>query len=194
MQQARPWARASLTKVDPDLDATQFRSLVSFVDTLPRPVEVLPDDPQRRSQAERGRALFGQVGCTLCHTPDLGGVSGVYSDFLLHRVSDPNNQGGGYTEQPSVPLPSDHPSPEEWKTPPLWGVADSAPYFHDGAAPTLEAAILRHKGDATSITRAFELLPDVDRVAIVGFLKTLKAPGDAKPVNPRSSAYIAMAR
>src|SRR5262249_46485487 len=37
MEQARPWARAAVTKVDPDLDATQFRSLVAFVDTLPRP-------------------------------------------------------------------------------------------------------------------------------------------------------------
>jgi mono/diheme cytochrome c family protein len=195
MEQARPWRHASYgKKAAADLDATQFHSLVSFVDTLPRPVEILPDDPQKRTQAERGRALFGQVGCALCHTPDLGGVTGVYSDFLLHRVIDSAGQGGGYTEQPNVPLPSDHPTPEEWKTPPLWGVADSAPYFHDGASSTLEAAVLRHKGDATSVTRAFELLPELDRAALVGFLKTLKAPGEARPVDPRSSAYIAMAR
>ncbi|HZW33490.1 MAG TPA: di-heme oxidoredictase family protein [Isosphaeraceae bacterium] len=194
MEQARPWARTAVAKVDPDLDATQFRALVSFVNTLPRPVEMLPDDPQRRTQAERGRALFGQIGCALCHTPQLGGVEGVYSDFLLHRVIDPNSREGGYTEQPNVPLPSDHPSPEEWKTPPLWGVADSAPYFHDGASPTLEAAIIRHKGDASSVSRAFELLPELDRAAIVSFLKTLKAPSEARPANPRSSAYIAMAR
>ena len=194
MEQARPWARTVAAKADPDLDATQFRALVSFVDTLPRPVEVLPDDPQRRNQADRGRALFGQIGCALCHTPELGGVAGVYSDFLLHRVIDPHSREGGYTEQPNVPLPSEHPSPEEWKTPALWGVADSAPYFHDGASPTLEAAILRHKGDATSVTRTFELLPELDRAAIVSFLKALKAPSEAKPAAPSSSAYIAMAR
>ena len=102
--------------------------------------------------------MFGQIGCAVCHTPDLGGVAGVYSDFLLHRVANPSGQGSGYAEVPSVPLPDDHPLPDEWKTPPLWGVADSAPYFHDGGSPTLEAAIRRHKGDAASVTKAFESL------------------------------------
>jgi CxxC motif-containing protein (DUF1111 family) len=194
MEQARPWTRTTYAKVDADLNRTQFRSLVAFVDTLPRPVEDLPDDPQGRGQAERGRVLFSQVGCALCHTPDLGGVAGVYSDFLLHRVLDSNSQGSGYTEETNIPLPSDHPLPEEWKTPPLWGIADSAPYFHDGGSPTLEAAIRRHKGDAASVTHAFESLAETDRAAILRFLKSLKAPAEAKPVDPRSRGFIAMAR
>ena len=33
----------------------------------------------------------------------------------------------------------------EWRTPPLWGVRDSAPYLHDGRAATLEEAIALHE-------------------------------------------------
>ena len=156
MDQAQPWTHATHSKVEADLDSTQFRSLVGFCDTLPRPVEILPDDPRGKAQVERGKVVFGQIGCAICHTPDMGGVAGVYSDFLLHRVAKPIGQGSGYSEVPPVPLPHDYPLQDEWKTPPLWGVADSAPYFHDGASPTLEVAIRRHKGDAEGVTHAFE--------------------------------------
>ncbi|HEV3122813.1 MAG TPA: di-heme oxidoredictase family protein, partial [Isosphaeraceae bacterium] len=140
MEQAKPLVLAAYPKVKPDLDSGQFRSLVAYVDTLPRPAQVLPASISGRDEAERGKALFGQIGCAECHTPDVGGVEGVYSDFLLHRLEDPRQgNGGGYrpAEIQEVPLPEDHPLPEEWKTPPLWGVASSAPYFHDGKASTL---------------------------------------------------------
>src|SRR5262249_48000359 len=159
----------------------QFRSLVAFVDTLPRPTEVLPLDPEARGEIERGKAQFEKIGCALCHTPDMGGVAGVYSDFLLHRLVSPPDQGTGYNQRPKLPLPDDHPLPDEWKTPPLWGVADSAPYFHDGGSPTLEAAILRHRGDAVSVTRTYESLSGADQAAIVRFLRSLRAPAEAKP-------------
>jgi cytochrome c peroxidase len=93
-------------------------------------------------------------------------------------VDDRKGQGG-YAERPPVPLPTDHPLPDEWRTPPLWGVADSAPYFHDGGSPTLETAVLRHHGDAESVTGAFQRLGPADRAAIIAFLKTLRAPADA---------------
>ena len=118
----------------------------AFVDTLPRPIEVMPLEANERAVVERGQTLFGQVGCVACHTPEIGGVAGIYSDFLLHRVIDTRDLGSGYAEIPSTPLPDGHPLPDEWKTPPLWGVADSAPYFHDGGSLTLEAAIRRHDG------------------------------------------------
>ena len=132
---------------------------MAFVDTLPRPTEVMPLEANERALVERGKLLFGQVGCVACHTPEIGGVAGIYSDFLLHRVASSHELGSGYAEVPSTPLPHGHPLPDEWKTPPLWGVADSAPYFHDGASPTLDAAILRHHGDAAGVTRGYESLP-----------------------------------
>lgn len=178
MSQAKPLAEAGYPEVDPDLDRSQFRSLVAFVDTLPRPVVLLPESPHLRASAERGKALFSSIGCAVCHIPSVGGIEGIYSDFLLHRLEDRQNGGGSYgaEETPEVPLPHEHPKPDEWKTPPLWGVADSAPYFHDGGSPTLKAAILRHEGGAKSVTQAYRALSAEDQAAVLAFLKTLKAP------------------
>jgi CxxC motif-containing protein (DUF1111 family) len=153
----------------------------------------MPSEANERAVVERGKTMFGQVGCVACHTPEIGGVEGIYSDFLLHRVIDTRNLGSGYAEVPTTPLPDGHPQPDEWKTPPLWGVADSAPYFHDGGSFTLDAAIRRHQGDAAGVTRAYEALPSADREAIGRFLKSLKAPTEAKPADSRVRGIIAMA-
>jgi len=195
MEQAQPYAHGQHTKVNADLDQKQFGTLVAFVDTLPRPTEVIPSDPQERELIGRGKTLFEQIGCAVCHTPEIGGVTGIYSDFLLHRLTSPGGDGGGYGEPEKVPLPDDHPLPDEWKTPPLWGVADSAPYFHDGKSPALQDAILRHRGDAAGVTKVFESLPAIDQTSIIRFLKNLKAPAEAKPVaDPGSRPYLASAR
>jgi len=187
-EQAKPLAAQNVTS-SPDLDRKQFRALVAFVKTLPRPVEVTPEDPHERQKAARGKELFGTVGCAACHVPDIGGVKGVYSDFLLYTLEEPAASGGaagGYSEpDPRLdlpPRPPEEPSPGEWKTPPLWGVADSAPYMHDGSAPTLDAAIARHQGDARTVTSAYRSLDLADQAAIISFLKTLKAPPDASPL------------
>jgi CxxC motif-containing protein (DUF1111 family) len=64
----------------------------------------------------------------------------------------------------------------EWRTPPLWGVRDSAPYLHDGRAKTLEEAIAMHGGEGTkSATHFFALTPQEQR-QVVFFLKSLEAP------------------
>ena len=127
---------ASPGETVPDLDKKQVRALVAFVKTLPKPVETPPADAAGRETAAHGKELFRSVGCAACHVPDLGGVKGVYSDFLLHRLDDgiPDPGAPGYgVPVPEVPFPDDLPKLDEWKTPALWGVADSAPYFHDGA-------------------------------------------------------------
>ena len=90
MEQAKPWTRGNRTQTSPDLNDAQFRALVAYVDTLPRPVEMLLSDQRERAQVEDGRAIFTQIGCALCHSPELGGVQAVYSDFLLHRLSRPD--------------------------------------------------------------------------------------------------------
>jgi CxxC motif-containing protein (DUF1111 family) len=181
MSQAMPLVCANYPSVENDLGPDQFRALVAFVDTLPRPIESPPTDPTECGRAERGQILFRQIGCADCHVPDLGGVTGVYSDFLLHRLNDRSASQGGYAETPPVPLPEDHPLPDEWRTPPLWGVADSAPYFHDGGCPTLEHALLKHHGDAENVRVAYHRLGSEDRAAVIAFLKTLRAPADAVP-------------
>ena len=183
LEQAKPIGH-DYPDVPPDINPKQFANLVGFVDTLPRPEAILPESAADRDQAQHGAALFNKVGCASCHTPDIGGLSAVYSDFLLHRLDDrTNGVGSGYqvTETIEVPLADAFPLPEEWKTPPLWGVADSAPYLHDGSARTLETAIDKHRGDAEVVFHAYKALPASDRQALIAFLKTLRAPRDIKP-------------
>jgi CxxC motif-containing protein (DUF1111 family) len=190
--QARPFtgsARAS----EPDLDRSQVRALVSFVKTLPRPVEADGGEP-----AARGKHLFREIGCAACHVPDLGGVKGVYSDFLLYVLDDPTPAGGSDGYGPAPPQlnlpgrPESEPEPAEWKTPPLWGVADSAPYWHDGTAATLKDAILHHRGMGKAVTERYKALPAADQAAVLAFLGTLKAPPAALPL--RNPAVTRLAR
>ncbi len=180
MEQAKPLG-TDYECENPDLMRKEFGQLVAFVNALPRPVQTLPQEPLTRAAAQHGEKLFTSIGCAACHTPDLDGVQGIYSDLLLHRVVA--RFSDGYRREPivEVPLPSSHPEPDEWRTPPLWGVADSAPYFHDGASATLEDAILRHDGGAAVVTKAYQSLTQEDRQSILAFLRTLKAPPEAHP-------------
>ncbi len=183
-EQAKPLSRPDYPASAPDLNRKQFHNLVAFVATLPKPVEVAPSNPSELKQATEGKKLFQSTGCAVCHVPDMGGVKGVYSDFLLYKLEDENGNGDGGYGGPSkqFPLPPEHPSPNEWKTPPLWGVADSAPYFHDGGSPTLHAAILRHRNQAKTVTERYNGLTQAEQQSLVAFLLTLKAPPNAAPV------------
>jgi mono/diheme cytochrome c family protein len=190
--QPAPLGAPTYVSTGTDMSWKQLQDMTAFVSTLPRPIEVLPEQSDLADMAIEGRRLFGKVGCAACHVPDLSGVKGIYSDFLLHDVMTPldGNQGGGGggggydpPEPPGLPERSPgEPLPNEWKTPPLWGVAHSAPYMHDGASPTLQAAILRHKGDATAVTKAYQKLNAQEKQAIIQFLQTLQAPKDAVAV------------
>jgi CxxC motif-containing protein (DUF1111 family) len=192
VEQASPLGAPGL-KSAPDLDKKQFRALVAFVKTLPRPVEIPPEDAAQRLAAAHGKEIFKSVGCAACHIPDLGGVSGIYSDFLLYTLDDPAPTPGPgiYGDQPPEPRPDDAPNPSEWKTPPLWGVADSAPYFHDGMSPTLQDAIVRHRGDARAVSEAYAQLSAEDKQALVTFLGTLRAPPNATPLRDPSVTELA---
>ncbi|MBY0458741.1 MAG: c-type cytochrome [Gemmataceae bacterium] len=183
-EQAKPFTAPNQTQETPDLDNKQFRALLAFVKTLPKPVEASAD-----ATAEHGKRLFMSVGCAVCHVPDMGGVKGVYSDFLLYTLDDPPPPGGrdpyGAPPPPQLKLPErpeSEPKPSEWKTPALWGVADSAPYLHDGSAATLRDAIGKHQGDAKSVTNKFKALSANDQGALIAFLSSLKAPPDALPL------------
>ena len=159
-----------------DMTRQQFTALVSYVDSIPAPRRDIPSDSAARQSVVRGEKLFTSVGCADCHVPNVGGVNGVYSDFSLHSLTD--DQSNGYLKETDVPLPKDHPALDEWKTPPLWGVADSAPYFHDGGSPDLYNAIDRHAGSGRHVRKRYNELPQVDREALVSFLKSLRAPID----------------
>ena len=76
---------------------------------------------------------------------------------------------------PQVPVPDSHPLASEWKTPPLWGVAETAPYLHDGSAATLRHAIEAHAGQAKSIRERFNKVSLDDQNAVIRFMESLKA-------------------
>ena len=174
--QAKPLGKPGYWVGRADLDRAQLTALRGFVDGLPRPVQIAPDDEWEQVRAERGESVFRKVGCAACHTPDMDGIQGIYSDFLLHQLE---YYGDG--EEPTVSVSGDYPLPNEWKTPPLWGVADSAPYFHDGGCESLEGAILRHHGEAEQVRKAYTQLSIAEQKQLLAFLQTLKAPPDAAP-------------
>jgi CxxC motif-containing protein (DUF1111 family) len=178
--QPRPLSQPVYAAPGMDLTAEQCDQLTGFLVSLPRPVERLPADPSEREAAQAGKTMFGKIGCADCHTTEIGGVEGIYSDLLLHRMGQDLVGGGSYGEKPlplpESPAPSDGPQPDEWRTPPLWGVADSAPYLHDGRAANLEEAIRLHGGQGAAAAERFRLAAPTERAQVVAFLQTLRAP------------------
>jgi CxxC motif-containing protein (DUF1111 family) len=95
--------------------------------------------------ATNGSALFGSIGCVLCHSPTLTtgaspftGMSHVdihpYSDFALHHM------GPGLADHISQGLAGG----DEFRTAPLWGVGQRLFFLHDGRATDLVGAIEAH--------------------------------------------------
>jgi hypothetical protein len=76
--------------------------------------------------------------------------------------------------------------PRFFLTRPLWGVADTGPWLHDGRATTLREAIVLHgdssvpvpgnRSEAAPVIDAFEKLSADDQQAVVNFLLSLRLP------------------
>ena len=167
-----------------DMTPKQLHELVCFVRNLPRPQQVIPDEPAMLERVNRGEALFVSAGCADCHVRDFAGIPQIYSDFHLYNLEPVKmiTSSGGYSDgkaEEEFDFDRSIPHPDQWQTPALWGVADSAPYFHDGGSPTLRSAIERHKGQANSSLQRFESLSTHDQKCLLQFLKTLKAPVNA---------------
>jgi CxxC motif-containing protein (DUF1111 family) len=182
--QATPLGKPAYQGKGIDLTDEQCVMMTDFIRALSAPIQVLPSDPAAAARARTGQELFQSIGCADCHSETLGPVAGIYSDMLLHDMGIELESSTGYYGA-IIPPPtvanekfaaSAQPTPAEWRTAPLWGVADSAPYLHDGRAETLEAAIELHGGEAIDVAARFRALPDDERAAVVTFLNTLRAP------------------
>lgn len=97
----------------------------------------------------------------------------LFSDLRRHRMgqilSDSVEQK---TEMQSIVVPRD-----QFTTRPLWGVADTGPWLHDGRATTLREAILFHEGpgsEANDSLALFKALEPGDQEAVVEFLRSLR--------------------
>jgi Di-haem oxidoreductase, putative peroxidase len=175
-------------------------ALEIFATTLEPPHSV---GPRRRTL--RGEHLFDDIGCTECHRPaletngrilsyrfpesDTDPAAGVYYEVDLSAppvdlASSPSgglviplfadlkrhNMGPGLSEATGGSL-------DVWfTTARLWGVADTAPYLHDGRAMTLDEAIRLHGGEALSARDAYEALRDSDQASLLAFLGSLRTP------------------
>lgn len=197
--QATPLGKPNYKPPGIDLTEEQCVLMTDFIRALPAPSQVLPADPKSREIAHQGERTFNEFGCADCHAKDLGPVAGIYSDNLLHDMGIDLQSSTGYYGSILIPQPSvsnskfvvsEQPTPGEWRTAPLWGVADSGPYLHDGRAETLEAAIELHGGEASDMAVRWKERPQGDRDAVVAFLKTLRAP---KVDDPTATAGTAVA-
>lgn len=177
--QPAPLASPDYRAPGTDLTLAQCNQITAFCASLSPPIE--SPSPESVSQAAAGKILFHRVGCVHCHTPNLGPAAGIYSDLLLHRMGQHLVGGGSYNDPIPPPLPDDpspggSPRPDEWRTPPLWGVADSAPYLHDGRAATLHDAITAHEGQGAAAARSYATLSRIEREELLAFLRSLRAP------------------
>ncbi len=185
-----------------DMTAEQCDLLVQFVGSLPRPGTRSRQSAEEADEFVAGRIIFASIGCATCHRPDLGDVQGIYSDLLLHDMGQFLSDAGDYGTNPIFvqskdqrnPLPvSDGPDdgknkekhPKfgggalEWRTPPLWGLRDSAPYLHDGRAPNIGQAINLHGGEGSTAEQAYRTLSSRERQQLESFLLSLAAPAPA---------------
>jgi len=176
-----------------DLDEDQCEKLVAFVRGLPRPVQIKPTEPNALLEVERGEALFHRIGCGVCHAATVGPIDGLYSDLLLHdmgrELADPvpalpqmevvghrSVDFGYFGGIVDILAEVDTETRQEWRTPPLWGVADSAPYLHDGRAANLAQAVLLHGGEGAGAKENFTLLTGAEQKSLIAFLRSLRAP------------------
>jgi hypothetical protein len=179
----KPHAYQDDPMAPPVLADEQVTAMVRFVAALPPPRQVLPSDDKKRTLAQKGHELFSSVGCANCHVETVAMAQNVFSDFRLHNVASSDIKSDKYYAPNVTPVyqpPPYVPQLTEWKTPPLWGLADTAPFWHDGSAPTFHDAILKHDQEAREVRTAYERLSLDQQDQLLSFLNTLKAP-DVSP-------------
>lgn len=150
---------------DPEVSMDQVNDLIFFMQTLGPPPRQ-PTPAGQETAVASGEMLFTSVGCAKCHKPALAGANGLvplFSDLLLHEILPSSQKGIVDTDA----------GQREFRTAPLWGLSKTAPYFHNGAADTIDEAIRMHDAEALTIRQAYEALSQSDRDALLAFLGTL---------------------
>ncbi len=155
---------------DPEISTQDLSDLIAFSRFLAPPQKKVFNDA-----AVRGEQVFAQVGCTNCHIPSLESTRGpveAYSDLLIHNMG-PDLAGQVSFGSPQVSSIDPITTEAEWRTAPLWGISNVAPYLHDGRASTLLEAILLHGGEGETSRNAFQALSVTQQEDILEFLRHL---------------------
>ena len=127
-----------------------------FMRALPPP-ESNPNGP--------GRHIFDDLGCNLCHTPELARVE-LFSDLQLHDMGE--GLADGITQGKA--------GPREFRSAPLWGVGRRLFFLHDGRTNDLREAIEAHASrgsEANAVINNFRALNPGDQRALLDFLRSL---------------------
>jgi cytochrome c peroxidase len=129
------------------------------------------EDEQLSEQAVRGWKRFDEIGCASCHNGiNLGGNSyqqlGAASPYFVDQRIAGVNDNGLFNR--TLRQSDQH----VFKVPTLHGVADTAPYFHDGSIDTLEAAI-----EKMAEYQLGRILSQQDVDDIAAFLQSLSGRG-----------------
>lgn len=116
--------------------STALDALAAFLETAIRPAQPAPAG----ESVSPGRALFQSAGCAACH----GGPFWT-SSALPGPAGELDPDGNGMVDavlrQVGVHNPQDVRGAEGFDPPSLLGVGLTAPYFHDGSMPALEALL-----------------------------------------------------
>lgn len=169
-------------RVDPENNGWQVALMTEFI----RATKAPPRDSSLASAAAvvEGARGFEQIGCGVCHVSSLttapagtvinGGTFTIpaalgnktihpYSDFLLHDIGTGDGivQNGGSSTRNMM------------RTAPLWALRTRTRLLHDGSALTRSDAILRHRGEAATVTRRFQELSPPQRQRLLRFLDSL---------------------
>ena len=131
---------------------------------LPLSHPEVPHDPWRNVYAEIDLAEVGFE-----RVPGEGGVFvPLFADLKRHDMGEGLAESFAFGEISNA----------EFTTARLWGVADTAPYLHDGRASLLSQAIEAHGGDAREARDAFMRLSERARAQLLAFLGRLRTPID----------------
>lgn len=177
----------------------ELSALHVFATTLERPVQ------RPGPGTEDGAKVFERIGCVSCHVPRLDTDSSILP-YSFPSVPEDPSANVYYAVNLRTSAPRFRPAPRGgvrvemfsdlkrhdmgpglaestgshldplFITARLWGVADTAPYLHDGRAMTLRDAILMHGGEALGARDAFAALPPAEQKLVIAFLRSLRTP------------------
>jgi mono/diheme cytochrome c family protein len=137
-----PRLSVSVTNGTVDLVTSKLPALQAYQLSIKAPAP--PAGSFDAAAAARGKTIFEGPGkCTTCHSSDLF----TDANTTLHPVADS-------MAEPETPSYASRSATKLYRTSPLKGIWQHAPYFHDGSAPTLEAV-----GQAYNTKRALGLTP-----------------------------------
>ena len=165
---------------DPTPEAVS-KALASFIRTIrsggsPWDLHEKGDKKAASDSAARGFDLFrGKAGCAQCHAPPAYTDNGYHDVGIGYDKAEPDTGRGKIAKDDKLD--------GAFKTPTLRSITLRAPYFHDGRAETLDAAVdymlsggIKDKNkNLDPKLKAVKLAPK-EREDLVAFLKALEAP------------------